>query len=238
MIVYIIHNKINSKKYIGSDSNNNPKYFGSGTYIKKAIKKYGKENFEKVILNEVNDLSLMKELEEYWINYFNAYDNPLFYNATKYSAGITKYPEDKKINVSNANKGNKYHLGFSQTEYQKSQTRLANLGRKQSQNEKDQRSKSMLGNKYALGNIFSLESREKISKAKIGCICSNETKQKISNKNNKPVLQYTKDGEFIKEWKSAKEVCRHFNITSIHRSLISWNNNSKGFKWKFKNQKT
>ena len=73
MIVYIIHNKINSKKYIGSDSNNNPKYFGSGTYIKKAIKKYGKENFEKVILNKVNDLSLMKELEEYWINYFNAY---------------------------------------------------------------------------------------------------------------------------------------------------------------------
>jgi hypothetical protein len=60
---------------------------------------------------------------------------------------------------------------------------------------------------------------------------------KVSNKNNKPVLQYTKDGEFIKEWKSAKEVCRHFNITSIHRSLISWNNNSKGFKWKFKNKK-
>jgi group I intron endonuclease len=235
MIVYIIHNKINGKKYIGSDSKNNPKYFGSGVNIKKAIKKYGKENFEKVILSEVNNTSLMKELEEYWIDYFDAYNNPLFYNATKYSAGITKYPEDKKINVSNANKGNKYHLGFSQTEYQKNQTRLANLGRKQPQSEKDQRSKLMLGNKYALGNKLSLESRNKISKSKIEYVCSDETKQKISDRNSKPILQYTKDGEFIKEWKSAREVCKYFNITSIHRSLIDWNNNSKGYKWKFKN---
>lgn len=56
MIVYCITNKINGKKYIGSDSNNNPNYFGSGTYIKKAIKKYGKENFAKTIINKVDNL--------------------------------------------------------------------------------------------------------------------------------------------------------------------------------------
>jgi hypothetical protein len=43
MVVYCITNKINGKKYIGSDSNNNPEYYGSGVYIKQSLKKYGKE---------------------------------------------------------------------------------------------------------------------------------------------------------------------------------------------------
>ena len=64
MLVYCITNKINGKKYIGSDSNNNPKYYGSGVYIKKAIKKHGKENFIKEILCEVDNVKLMKELED------------------------------------------------------------------------------------------------------------------------------------------------------------------------------
>jgi hypothetical protein len=57
MIIYCITNLINGKKYIGSDSNNNPKYMGGGTYLKKAIKKYGKENFKKEIINKVKEIS-------------------------------------------------------------------------------------------------------------------------------------------------------------------------------------
>ena len=49
MIVYLITNLINGKRYIGMDSKNNPQYLGSGTLILKAIKKYGKENFKKEI---------------------------------------------------------------------------------------------------------------------------------------------------------------------------------------------
>jgi hypothetical protein len=64
MVIYCITNLINGKKYIGSDSNNNPNYLGSGTHIKKAIKKYGRENFTKTIINTVTDLDIMKELEE------------------------------------------------------------------------------------------------------------------------------------------------------------------------------
>jgi hypothetical protein len=45
--IYITTNKINGNRYIGKhkskDWDNN--YFGSGTYLGRAIKKYGKENF-------------------------------------------------------------------------------------------------------------------------------------------------------------------------------------------------
>lgn len=236
MIVYCTTNKINGKKYIGSDSKNNPKYYGSGVNIKKAIKKYGKINFTKQILCRVDSINLMKELEEYWIEYFDAYNNPLFYNATKYACGITKFPEDKKINISNANKGNKYNLGRKPTESQKQKTSEANKGKKHTEEYKLEKKQRALDNKYALGYKFTQEQKDKISKAKINHKCYKEVdrNKKISEKLNTPVLQYTKQGEFIKEYPSVKSACEELKITSISRSLKDWNNNSRGFKFKYK----
>ena len=51
---YLTTNKINGKKYIGSHSGSvGDNYLGSGNLIKKAIKKYGKENFVRDVLNAV-----------------------------------------------------------------------------------------------------------------------------------------------------------------------------------------
>ena len=41
MIVYKTTNLINGKIYIGKDMKNNPNYLGSGTILRRAIKKYG-----------------------------------------------------------------------------------------------------------------------------------------------------------------------------------------------------
>ena len=87
MVVYITTNLINGKKYIGSDSNNNPSYYGSGVSLIKSIKKYGKENFKKEILAETDDYSLMRELEEYYIYYYSASKSPLFYNRSDKGVG-------------------------------------------------------------------------------------------------------------------------------------------------------
>lgn len=50
--IYETINKINGQNYIGKHITNNPydDYLGSGKYLKRAIKKYGVENFEKKVL--------------------------------------------------------------------------------------------------------------------------------------------------------------------------------------------
>ena len=80
MIVYCTTNLINGKKYIGLDSNNNPKYLGSGNNISKAIKKYGCGNFKKQILEYCDSLENLVEAEKYWIDYFGAVKSDWFYN--------------------------------------------------------------------------------------------------------------------------------------------------------------
>ncbi len=72
MIVYKTINLINRKWYIGRDSNNNPNYLGGGKLIQRAIKKYGKENFLKYIIDCANDLEDLKKKETYWIQKTNA----------------------------------------------------------------------------------------------------------------------------------------------------------------------
>lgn len=85
--IYIIKNSKNSKVYIGqtlrdinvrwkehlrhSDSCDQPLY--------KAMQKYGKENFFIQCLEECAD-ELLNSREEYWIKYFDSYNNG--YNAT------------------------------------------------------------------------------------------------------------------------------------------------------------
>jgi hypothetical protein len=69
-IVYQITNKINNKIYIGAHitENINDGYFGSGINIKRSIKKFGKENFEKIILYNLLSKEEMLEKERELVN--------------------------------------------------------------------------------------------------------------------------------------------------------------------------
>jgi group I intron endonuclease len=72
MKIYKTTNKINNKFYIGKDKYNNPKYIGSGIKLKNAIKKYGKCNFEKEILEYCDSSQELNEREIYWIKKLDA----------------------------------------------------------------------------------------------------------------------------------------------------------------------
>lgn len=85
MYVYKIINLINNKIYIGisrKNSINSINYFGSGKAIKLAIKKYGKENFKKEIIEEnINfKYSDLQRLEKYYIKKLNSKENKIGYN--------------------------------------------------------------------------------------------------------------------------------------------------------------
>lgn len=99
MQVYCIENKINGKLYIGKDQKSNPEYYGSGTLIKLALKKYGIDNFEKKILEEVDDKILLCERERHWIDKLNSL-SPNGYNIQLGGINtdtMTNHPDKEKI---------------------------------------------------------------------------------------------------------------------------------------------
>ena len=59
--------------------------------------------------------------------------------------------------------------------------------------------------------------------------------EKCSKKLSKPVLQYTLDGKFVKEWESIKECGRNgFVSANIYKCCNGKRNKHKGFIWRYK----
>lgn len=85
--IYETTNLINGKKYIGKKISNKflgNLYLGSGVALREAISKYGKNNFEVKLLEEVDgDKETLSEKEKYWIKYYDAQNSREYYNMTK-----------------------------------------------------------------------------------------------------------------------------------------------------------
>jgi hypothetical protein len=176
-IVYCTHNTLNSKKYIGKDSKNNPHYLGSGVNIKQAIKKYGKENFEKEILWE-GPIEYMNDMETYWLEYFNVDANPLFYNATKHNHGLTHYTDELR-----EKRSEHFKNWWQNTTYKK-------IGKPLSEECKQKKSKTMKvlfkGKPSPMdGKTHSDETKQKMSKSQKGRKYSEESKKRMSEARKK-----------------------------------------------------
>ena len=82
--IYMTENVITGDRYIGQhklDQRNRTKeYLGSGTRLTHAIKKYGRANFRKTIIEYCADAGQLNERERYWISFYDAQRNPMFYN--------------------------------------------------------------------------------------------------------------------------------------------------------------
>lgn len=98
MIIYKTINKINDKFYIGKDTKNDPNYFGSGILLNRAIKKYGKHNFEKQILEHCVSPEHLEERERYWIQETKAQE--IGYNIADGGWGGKTYSEETKKRIS------------------------------------------------------------------------------------------------------------------------------------------
>lgn len=89
--VYITINSLNNMKYVGKcvyeRKNGWKTYLGSGKYLVADIKRYGKDKFYKIIIDECDSEEELREVEEYYILQFNAVESDEFYNAKYASIG-------------------------------------------------------------------------------------------------------------------------------------------------------
>ena len=90
MIIYKTTNLVNGNFYVGKDLKNNPNYLGSGTILKKAFEKYGRENFKKEILEVCTSWEHLNEREKFWIDKLECCSRLDCYNIRKGGEGGDK----------------------------------------------------------------------------------------------------------------------------------------------------
>ena len=93
-IIYKTTNNINGKYYIGKHKTKDldDGYLGSGKLLKRALKKYGKENFTKVILLECSDEQQMNLAERIMV-----VPDPTNYNLCDGGKGGWSYVNKEKL---------------------------------------------------------------------------------------------------------------------------------------------
>lgn len=81
------------------DTNDDPSYLGSGIWIKESIKKYGRENFIKEVIEVCVSKEELLEREKYWIKFYNAVESKDFYNIHEGGTGgdTTRYMSEEDI---------------------------------------------------------------------------------------------------------------------------------------------
>ncbi|WP_411810145.1 hypothetical protein [Bacillus spizizenii] len=75
-------------------------YLGSGVYLKRAIRKHGRDNFFRIIIDEADSEEELREIEEYYLEMFDAVNSNDFYNLKDTSIGgdtFTHHPEKERI---------------------------------------------------------------------------------------------------------------------------------------------
>tara|TARA_R100000900_G_C3254793_1_gene148147 strand:- start:1 stop:471 length:471 start_codon:yes stop_codon:yes gene_type:complete len=102
MIIYKLQQNKTNKVYVGYSVNDNPNNYGTGKYIKRAVKDFGTKAFKREVLEVFdNDESLGDVLKrvEYWISKFKS-DNPKYgFNETVQELVPQKKRLTKKLQV-------------------------------------------------------------------------------------------------------------------------------------------
>lgn len=213
-IVYTVTNQISGKQYVGITRQKLSTRWiqhchgqASCMPIVRAIKKYGRDNFEISVLEECAD-GVLGEREQHWIAKLDTFKNG--YNATEGGDGGIKgwkHTEDAKQRMSKARMGNKNHnygknWFVGHTEESKRKISQANSGNKN----------GMYGKKHSL-----------------------DVRKKITQSQYKKVCQYTSEGLFIAEYDSMQEAAKFVDgkSQSISRCCRNIKKHHRGYRWSY-----
>lgn len=232
--IYGIVNKINGHKYVGSAVNfykrktlhlrQLKKNEHHSVYLQRAWNRYGEDVFEFIILEKVDKKEELLIREQWWIDNSNNE-----YNVCKVagsSLGVKRSEETKeKCRLS--------HLGEKHPEWRRKLKSISQggknnwqYGKKMSDKVKQKKSESMI--EYYKKNQHSMKGKKNPM--------TNQSKQSMIDKLSIPIQQFSKEGEFIRDWKSIKEAGKSLNIhsTNIVTCLKGKTKTSGGFIWKYK----
>lgn len=168
----------------------------SGSYLKRAIDKYGWDSFTIEIVeifenfNKLIDNASLLEREAFYINLYDSTDKNKGYNLCKHSTDRTgfKCSDEARKNMSLARKG------IPLSEKHKESLRQAHLGKTLSKETREKMSEVRKGKKYVRKNEtpivkppLSIETKEKIRMSRIGKKHSDKSREKMSRaKKGKP----------------------------------------------------
>lgn len=212
MIVYCTTNIINGKKYIGKSVSERPGYLGSGKAFLNAVKKYGKKNFKKQVLAQTEDKYFLNELEQYYINYYNAIASPLFYNITAGGEGgntFQSYKTKKKVYQFDI-----YGNLIKEWDSATTASKQLNLNRSRIVTEcKD-------GGSYN----YSLWAHT-----------SQYIQKNVKPRIRKKIIQKTLDNKIVKVWECLIDIQKqlNFNKANVLKVLQNKNKTMYGFKWEY-----
>lgn len=236
--IYVIENLINGHKYVGKSSGRKKEYFGSGVALQQAIKKYGKSNFEKTIL-EFCTLDELNDKEKEWIQKLNTYIGP-GYNLTPGGDGWTEGMKHskttlEKLKQNSSQKGKKR----SPETIEKIKNSLKNYRDSLTEEERKQiygkSGEKLKGRKKQ----FTEEHRKNLSLGQKGKPKSPRTSehiQKIAEKKKKKVQMLTiLESKVIETFESLKQAEEKTKIpsASISCACTGKQKTAGGYKWRF-----
>lgn len=211
-IIYCHKNLLNNKLYFGITSLKPIERWGSkgqgyknNKHFNRAIKYYGWDSFEHIIVKEGLPEACAKTLERILIYKYNTTNPNNGYNLTEGGEGVLgwHHSEITKEKMSlNAKGVNNNFYGKYHTKDSKQKMRLARLGK---------------------------------SPANKGTSLSEEAKLAISEQRCKEVVQYDLDGNIINTYKSSKEAgeINNFYSSNITRACRT-GKSYKNFNWQYK----
>ena len=146
--IYLTINLIDLKIYVGQRLIRNVKsdftYLGSGEYLKRAIRKYGKENFKREIIEYCSEKTVNNR-ERYWIRVLHSNDSEIGYNLTEGGDGVKGITRSLAWRIKKRNNmlGNSFAKGTIYTEEQKKRRSIiAKKGEERQKGYKTKTSKS------------------------------------------------------------------------------------------------
>lgn len=247
------------KHYIGKHNGNNKYYKGSGNEYLIDYKLYvNNRNIDLLeeILEYVDDISKLNEREKYWLEYYDATNNPLYYNRSNLSHGVQITSLETKLKQSKSSPRRKKILQYDlngnfikEWDCMKDVERELNISTgdltcclkgKQLSAGKFQWRKWEL-NYPLIINSYIKPKRSLESKLKQSIKLKGKIKPKDFGKHRyKPILQLDKENNIINEFKSIRNASQLFdvNINKIESNICACLKNKQktayGYKWKYK----